>query len=326
MTVVLSSEPDRISGGFSLGPHVLMSKDGLARTGLVTVGSLIEYAYRVAMPPNASVQGFNDDAKAAFPDSGWEIRDRNNAAPGIRRFVEQVTMFLTLVGLTALAVGGVGAGQAVSAFLDRKREEIATLKSLGAEGGLIFLVYFLQVMMIAVAAVVVGVAAGAALPFLVEAFFAADIPAPARYAVYPEPLSARGTLSSSRLPPLSRRARPRRGEIMPCESLSRDAGTRPCARTCCPFRGLVAAAGLRCGSRACAGVCRCSLQPGFLQAQPVCSSYYAPQPGRCRSCCGVCRGRSARASGLRSPTSHARAPRRRRSSSHLASASHCSRP
>ena len=109
----------------------------------------------------ASIERFNDDAKAAFPDSGWEIRDRNNAAPGIKRFVEQVTMFLTLVGLTALAVGGVGAGQAVSAFLDRKREEIATLKSLGAEGGLIFLVYFLQVMMIAVAAVIVGLILGA---------------------------------------------------------------------------------------------------------------------------------------------------------------------
>ena len=234
ITATLSSEPDRISGGFSLGPHVLMSKDGLARTGLVTVGSLIEYAYRVAMPPAASIQRFNDDAKAAFPDSGWEIRDRNNAAPGIKRFVEQVTMFLTLVGLTALAVGGVGAGQAVSAFLDRKREEIATLKSLGAEGGLIFLVYFLQVMMIAVAAVIVGVAAGAALPFLVEAFFAADIPAPARYAVYPEPLllaALFGLLSAAAfaIPPLAR-AR----EIMPA-SLFRDVVARARAHGRLPY-------------------------------------------------------------------------------------------
>jgi putative ABC transport system permease protein len=234
VTATLVSEPDRISGGFSLGPHVLMSKDGLARTGLVTLGSLIEYAYRVAMPPSAPIGHFNDDAKAAFPDSGWEIRDRNNAAPGIKRFVEQVTMFLTLVGLTALAVGGVGAGQAVSAFLDRKREEIATLKSLGAEGSLIFLVYFLQVMMIAVAAVIVGLAAGAALPFLVEAFFAADIPAPARYAVYPEPLllaALFGLLSAAAfaIPPLAR-AR----EIMPA-SLFRDVVARARAHGRLPY-------------------------------------------------------------------------------------------
>jgi putative ABC transport system permease protein len=228
VTAVMAREPDRISGGFSLGPHVLMSKTALARTGLVTIGSLIEYAYRVALPANASLTQFADDAKKAFPDSGWEIRDRNNAAPGIKRFVEQVTMFLTLVGLTALAVGGVGAGQAVSAFLDRKRAEIATLKSLGAEGGLIFLVYFLQVMMIAVAAVIVGVVVGAALPFLVEEFFAADIPIEARYGIYPEPLvlaALFGLLSAAAfaIPPLAR-AR----EITPA-SLFRDVVAR--ART-----------------------------------------------------------------------------------------------
>lgn len=243
VTALLVSEPDRIAGGFSLGPHVLMSKGGLQRTGLVTVGSLIEYAYRIAMPPAASIQRFNDDAKAAFPDSGWEIRDRNNAAPGIKRFVEQVTMFLTLVGLTALAVGGVGAGQAVSAFLDRKREEIATLKSLGAEGGLIFLVYFLQVMMIAVAAVIVGLIVGAALPFLVEEFFAADIPVAARYGIYPEPLllaALFGLLSAAAfaIPPLAR-AR----EIMPA-SLFRDVVTRARAHGRLPYLAVAAVAGL----------------------------------------------------------------------------------
>ena len=135
VAAVLTGEPDRIAGGFSLGPHVLVSDRALARTGLVTTGSLIEYGYRVALPARASLSRFRDDAHAAFPDGGWDIRDRNNAAPGLRRFVEQVTMFLTLVGLTALAVGGVGAAQAIAAFLDRKRNEIATLKALGAEGG-----------------------------------------------------------------------------------------------------------------------------------------------------------------------------------------------
>ncbi len=186
VTAVLTKEPDRISGGFSLGPHVLISQAALARTGLVTLGSLIEYNYRVATA--APIAQFRKDAAAAFPDKGWEIHDRNDAAPGIKRFVEQVTMFLTLVGLTALAVGGVGAGQAVGAFLDRKRAEIATLKSLGADGGLIFLTFFLQVMAIAACAVAAGVALGAALPFLVDALYGAALPTPAKFAIYPAPL------------------------------------------------------------------------------------------------------------------------------------------
>lgn len=206
---VLESEPDRISGGFSLGPHVLISTTALKRTGLVVLGSLIEYRYRVAMPAQTRPAQFRASAKAAFPDAGWEIRDRNDAAPGLRRFVEQITMFLTLVGLTALAVGGVGAAQAIGAFLDRKRAEIATLKSLGADGALIFAMFFAQVMTIAFLAVIVGLALGAALPFGVAALCGTELPTPTKFAVYPAPLTLAATFGllsavTFSVPPLAR--------------------------------------------------------------------------------------------------------------------------
>jgi putative ABC transport system permease protein len=209
VSAALGQEPDRISGGFSLGPHVIIGEQALARTGLVTLGSLIDYNYHVVLAPNEAITAFKNAANAAFPDGGWEIRDRNDAAPGIRRFVEQVTSFLTLVGLVALAVGGVGAGQAITAFLDRKKEEIATLKSLGAEGGLIFLIYFIQVMAIALFAVAVGIAIGALLPFAVQYFYSDKIPAPAHFALYPRPLlfgAVFGLLSAIAfsVPPLAR--------------------------------------------------------------------------------------------------------------------------
>ncbi|HEY5048330.1 MAG TPA: FtsX-like permease family protein, partial [Rhizomicrobium sp.] len=188
IAAVLENEPDRISGGFSLGPHVIVSDMGVARTGLVIPGSLIAYSYRIALSPNVSIAGFKRDAARAFPDAGWQIRDRDNAAPGTRRLIEQVAMFLTLVGLTALAVGGVGAGQAVGAFLDRKREEIATLKALGADGRQIFLIFFLQVMTIALLAVATGTVVGAALPFVVENVSGSRIAVPAAYAIYGTPL------------------------------------------------------------------------------------------------------------------------------------------
>ena len=225
----LTNEPDRISGGFSLGPHILVSEAALKRTGLVTIGSLINYHYRVALAPNKTVAGFKRDATAHFADAGWQVRDRNDAAPGLRRFVEQVTMFLTLVGLTALAVGGVGAAQAIGAFLDRKRAEIATLKALGAEGTLIFRIYFLQVMAIACVAVAVGLVLGAALPFGVEFLYGASLPSPAAFAIYPAPLALAaffGMFSAAAfaIPPLAR-AR----EIAPA-SLFRDIVARTRAR------------------------------------------------------------------------------------------------
>jgi len=243
VSAALKSEPDRISGGFSLGPHVIISDDALARAGLVTLGSLIDYNYHVVLSPSEAIAAFKSMASAAFPDAGWEIRDRNDAAPGIRRFVEQVTSFLTLVGLTALAVGGVGAGQAITAFLDRKKEEIATLKSLGAEGGLIFLVYFIQVMAIALAAVTLGVVIGALLPFVVQYFYSDKIPAPAHFALYFKPLllgALFGLLSAVAfsVPPLAR-AR----SISPA-SLFRDIVAPVSARGALPYLVLASLAAL----------------------------------------------------------------------------------
>lgn len=240
VAAVLAGEPDRISGGFSLGPHVLISEAALKRTGLVTIGSLITYHYQIALAPDRAMAPFKKAATARFPDGGWQIRDRSDAAPGLRRFIEQVTMFLTLVGLTALAVGGVGAGQAIGALLDRKRAEIATLKALGAEGALIFRIYLSQVMAIALVAVGVGLAAGAALPFLIERLYAANLPTPAQVGIYPGPLllaAIFGLFSAAAfaVPPLAR-AR----EIAPA-SLFRDIVARAQRRGRLPY--LAAAAG-----------------------------------------------------------------------------------
>lgn len=206
---IMTDEPDRLSGGFSLGPHVIVSQSALQRTGLVTPGSLIEYTTRIRLPANGSTTTFRRDAKLRFPDAGWQIRDRDHAAPGTDRFIRQLGVFLTLVGLTALAVGGVGAGQAVRAFLDRKREEIAALKALGADGALVFLIFFLQVMAIAALASLAGVAIGAAVPFLVERFAGRDIPVPAHFGLYSVALAIAflfGILSAAAfaIPPLAR--------------------------------------------------------------------------------------------------------------------------
>src|SRR5882724_3674756 len=184
------TEPDRVAGGFTLGPRVLISSEGLSRAKLITPGSLLNYSYRVAFASETTTpEQFRAALAAAFPDAVWEINDRTIAIPRVTRFVEQATMFLTLVGLTALVVAGVGAGQAVEAFLERRRGTIATLKALGAEGRLIFFIYLLQIMAVAALGLVLGLGLGAAMPFAVEYFAGASIPAPAHYGVYAGPLA-----------------------------------------------------------------------------------------------------------------------------------------
>jgi putative ABC transport system permease protein len=226
---VLDREPDRVSTGFSLGPRLLVSSKGLPATGLISPESLIDYTYRIALNGNlndsvqsrAAIANFRNRAQAQFPDAGWNIRDRSDAAPGIKRFVEQLTMFLTLVGLVALGVGGVGAGQAILAFLDRKRADIAILKAMGASGSFVFLVFFLQVMAVALLATLLGAALGAVLPFAAVWIYGDALPVPPSFGLYPVPLLlalAFGLLSAVAfaVPPLSR------ARAVPPASLFRD--------------------------------------------------------------------------------------------------------
>ena len=125
----LTAEPDRAAAPLILGPRVLISADALASTGLIAPGSMVQYAVRATLPdPAATLAALRAD----FPNQGWRIRDPHDAAPGVVRFIDQTSLFMTLVGLTSLLVGGIGVANGVRAWLDARARTIATLRCLGA--------------------------------------------------------------------------------------------------------------------------------------------------------------------------------------------------
>lgn len=186
---VLANEPDKLAGGIGFGPRLLLSEDALRATGLLQPGSLVRWHYRLRLPANNA----SDDrartvaaqARAQLPEAGWDIRSRSNASPRLERNVERFTQFLTIVGLTALLVGGVGVGNAVKSHLDRRRDTIATMKALGASGRRVFMIYLTQVVLLALAGGIIGAIAGAALPFLIRWTFGSLIPLPIVPALHP---------------------------------------------------------------------------------------------------------------------------------------------
>jgi putative ABC transport system permease protein len=121
----IASEPDRLSSGIGFGPRLMVPLEAMGRTGLVREGSLITWIYRIRMPEGANdlpaIGELRGLAREEFPEAGWSIRSRDNAASSLRRNIERFSQFLTLVGLTALVVGGVGVANAVASFIDLKR-------------------------------------------------------------------------------------------------------------------------------------------------------------------------------------------------------------
>jgi len=182
----LTNEPDKLTIGIGFGPRVLTTIPALRATGLLQPGSLVHWLYRVRLPESAApdaAEQIADQAREQFPQAGFQIRTRKRATPQIERDVDRFTQFLTIVGLTALLVGGVGVGNAVKSHLDRRRDSIATLKALGASGREVFLVYLVQVMLLAALGGVIGVALGAALPYGVWLAFRQILPLPIEPAV-----------------------------------------------------------------------------------------------------------------------------------------------
>jgi putative ABC transport system permease protein len=185
----LLREPDAVRSAFVLGPRVMIASEALAATGLVQPGALVGYAYRVRLPPGSDAHRWAEAVKGRFPDAGWRVREFTDAAPSVQRFLDRVTLFLTLVGLTALLVGGVGVGNAVRGYLGARTATIATLKCLGAPAGLVFRVYLAQVLAIAAVGILLGLAIGAAAPAFFAWSLADRLPVAAKIAIYPAPLA-----------------------------------------------------------------------------------------------------------------------------------------
>lgn len=219
---VLVSEPDRISGPSLLGSPVLISMAALPATKLVVPGSLLSHDLRAVLPQGTDPASVIGRLRSEYSNQGWRIRGAGDAAPALRRFIRQTALFMTLVGLTSLLVGGIGVAVGVRAWLEARALTIATLRCLGASTGLVFTVFLLQVLALAVAGILTGVIIGAALPLVLANVLRDALPIPPRLGLYPAPLllaAGYGLLTAGTfaLWPLGRAAR------IPGAALLRDA-------------------------------------------------------------------------------------------------------
>jgi len=158
---IIKDEPDRLSEGFQLGPTVIVADSVPAEAGLLAPGALYQSKHRIAFAdPGRAPEAVEKALTKAYPTAGFDIRTRDRASPGADRFVRQMSDFLTLVGLAALVIAGIGIAGGVSSYLDQRRAGIATLKVLGATSGDIVRIYAMQIGVAALAGSAAGLAAG----------------------------------------------------------------------------------------------------------------------------------------------------------------------
>ncbi len=185
ITGTVKTEPDALSEGFGFAPRMLISRNALQASGLIQTGSLVEHVYKIKLEDRSTMSGIQARATREFPSAGWSIRTSDRAAPSLTENITRFSQFLTLVGLTALIVGGVGVANAVRAFLDAKRTTIATFKCLGAPAAVVVWIYLFQIGIIAAAGILIGLVFGALSPMLAAQFLAQFLPVSTDPTLYP---------------------------------------------------------------------------------------------------------------------------------------------
>ncbi|MGL5837237.1 MAG: ABC transporter permease, partial [Sphingorhabdus sp.] len=209
ITGIIKNEPDRLGEGFTVGPVAIIGLDQLPSTGLIQPGSMFESKYRIKLRPDLNPAAIAKTLETQFPSAGWEITDRSNGAPGTRRFIERMGQFLTLVGLAALVIAGIGVGNGVGSYLESKRASIATLKVTGADSGVIFRIYLMQIFTVAAGAIISGLLIGSLLPQVIGWVAGDVLPVAPGFSFHPVPLAVSGIYGllialAFALPPLSR--------------------------------------------------------------------------------------------------------------------------
>lgn len=189
LAALIQREPDAALAGLAFGPRVFVGRAALPATRLIQPGALVDYEYRLRLPPGADAAArWIARARAEFPHAGWQLRSTADAAPSLQQLIDRLGFFLSLAGITALLVGGIGIANAVAGYIASKREAIATLKCLGAATRLVFLAYFAQILALAAVGIVGGVAIGAAAPMAVAPMIGKLLPVSLPIGLYLAPL------------------------------------------------------------------------------------------------------------------------------------------
>ena len=165
---VLATEPDRIGGFVGLGPRVMIDTATLDALDILTPGALVRHKYGVALADPGEALARVEALRRDFPEAAWRAQSFRDVQPRIARNADRLAGYLSLAGIAALLVGGLGVGIVVDSHLQSRRRTIAIFRCLGMTTRDIGIVLGLQVLLLSLGGLALGSLLGTLLPFAVH--------------------------------------------------------------------------------------------------------------------------------------------------------------
>ncbi len=177
---IITSEPDRAGGStFSVGPRSMINIDDIHATGLIVEGAQDYYKYRLALNTPTDILAVETALEETFPNANWRLLKYTNASPRIESFLERLSLFFTLVGLSALLIGGVGIGNSTKVVLEKRISSMAMMKTVGASSSFVFNMWMVVLIFTAFIGIIPALILANILPFFIFGSIGHVFPIPA---------------------------------------------------------------------------------------------------------------------------------------------------
>jgi putative ABC transport system permease protein len=156
---VVEREPDRMNSAMGIGPRVLITRQGLAESGLLQPGSRAGERFLMRLDPDATnVKDLRTQVEKILPEA--QVTDFREANPSLTQGLDRASSMLSLICLVAMVLGAIGVAMSMRAHLEQRMDILATMKSIGARSSDILRIYLLQTLLLGLAGGLVGVVAG----------------------------------------------------------------------------------------------------------------------------------------------------------------------
>jgi putative ABC transport system permease protein len=165
---VLSAEPGRRMGLFTLGPRVLMDAADLPRTGLIAFGSRARFQ-RLVRIADARVDALTRTLQDSFKSTLITARSYRDTEDRVGQQLDLAENYLGLVGYVMIVLGGIGVWSVTRVFVQQKLQSIAVLKCVGATVWQVLSVYVVQVLLLGALGSLMGVLLGGLILLFVPA-------------------------------------------------------------------------------------------------------------------------------------------------------------